>query len=169
MATEIIIRPYREEDLSEIERLGQQTVADGTVFPFQSLDGVKQYWFSGSIFVAVLGDKIVGSYVIKPVMADRMAHIVNAGYMVDEAVRGKQIGFRLAQHSIRQSAQRGFHGMQFNAVVSTNHGAIRLWKKLGFLQVGTIQDGFRRDDGFVDSTIWYRKISKADVDLDTSW
>ena len=33
--------------------------------------------------------------------------------------------------------------MQFNAVVSTNAGAIRLWQRCGFAIVGTVPGAFR--------------------------
>ena len=164
----IEIRPYRDDDLPAIERMGQQTVEDGTVFPFRNLNGVKEYWFAGAgkqIFVAAdlnNGQEVVGSYVIKPVMPDRMSHVANAGYMVDEKVRGQNVGKLLALHSIQQCAEFGYRGMQFNAVVATNHSAIHLWKKHGFVQVGSIPNGFERDDGFVDVTIWYRELSEKD-------
>jgi L-amino acid N-acyltransferase YncA len=159
----VAIRPYKDSDLPDIERMGQQTVDDGKVFPFRNLRGVKDYWFAGKIFVATLQDRVVGSYVIKPVMPDRMGHIANAGYMVDVGARGLKVGNALAVHSIQTCATLGYRGMQFNAVVSTNYSAIHLWKKNGFAQIGKIPDGFQRDDGYVDITIWYRAISEADV------
>ena len=115
--------------------------------------------------MATLQNKVVGSYVIKPVMPDRMGHIANAGYMVDTGARGLKVGNAIAVHSIQTCAKLGYRGMQFNAVVSTNYSAIHLWKKYGFAQVGVIPDAFQRDDGYVDITIWYRAISEADLSL----
>lgn len=186
------IRPYRDNDLPDVERMAMQTVYDGTVFPFRNLQGVKvslrreccapmlgsyspnlslcalkDYWFcaAGKIFVAVMDNKVIGTYVIKPVMPDRMSHVANAGYMIDESVRGRKVGNALAAHSIQTCAKLGYRGMQFNAVVATNHSAIHLWKKHGFVQVGTIPEGFERDDGFVDITIWYRTLTNAETDI----
>lgn len=168
MIDSIQIRPYKDRDLPEIERMGQQTVDDGKVFPFRNLQGVKDYWFAstGKIYVAVLDDKVIGSYIIKPVMPDRMSHVANAGYMVDECNRGNKIGCLLAKHSIETCIKLGYRGMQFNAVVATNHSAIHLWKRYGFVQVGSIPEGFERDDGFVDITIWYRALTnEAESDI----
>jgi ribosomal protein S18 acetylase RimI-like enzyme len=38
--------------------------------------------------------------------------------------------------------ERGFAGMQFNAVVSTNSNAIELYRTLGFVTIGTIPGAF---------------------------
>ena len=43
--------------------------------------------------------------------------------------------------------------MQFNAVVSTNEPALRLYKKLGFQQLGVIPGGFRMKDGTFEDII----------------
>ena len=54
----------------------------------------------------------------------------------------------------------GFRIMQFNAVVADNKGAISLYKKLGFKELGTIPGGFKMDDGtFVDIILFYFELS----------
>jgi hypothetical protein len=37
---------------------------------------------------------------------------------------------------------QGYLGIQFNAVVETNTGAVRLWQELGFEIVGTVPGAF---------------------------
>jgi ribosomal protein S18 acetylase RimI-like enzyme len=49
--------------------------------------------------------------------------------------------------------------MQFNAVVATNETALRLWRSLGFAEVGRIPDGFRHPRlGLVDLVVMYRRV-----------
>ncbi len=49
--------------------------------------------------------------------------------------------------------------MQYNLVVSTNDGAIRLWKKLGFDIVGTLPGAFRHPRmGFVDAFVMFKRV-----------
>ena len=49
--------------------------------------------------------------------------------------------------------------MQFNLVVSTNEGAVRLWKELGFAVIGTVPGGFKHaDHGYVDAYIMYQEL-----------
>jgi ribosomal protein S18 acetylase RimI-like enzyme len=49
--------------------------------------------------------------------------------------------------------------MQFNFVVSTNEGAMRLWQKHGFAVVGRIPNAFRHARlGLVDALVMYRAL-----------
>jgi hypothetical protein len=43
--------------------------------------------------------------------------------------------------------EHGFRAIQFNAVVESNVGAVRLWESLGFTIVGTVPGAFRRPSG----------------------
>ena len=53
----------------------------------------------------------------------------------------------------------GFWAMQFNLVVATNEGAVRLWKDLGFAVIGTVPGAFsHRDQGYVDALIMYQEL-----------
>jgi ribosomal protein S18 acetylase RimI-like enzyme len=50
--------------------------------------------------------------------------------------------------------------MQFNYVVSTNAPAVELYKKLGFVIVGTLPKAFRHKQlGLVDAYVMYRFLS----------
>ena len=58
----------------------------------------------------------------------------------------------LCEHSQREARQAGFRAMQFNLVVSTNEGAVRLWQRLGFDIVGTLPGAFQHPThGLVDA------------------
>lgn len=47
--------------------------------------------------------------------------------------------------------------MQFNLVVSTNEGAVRLWQALGFEIVGRLPRAFRHPaQGLVDALVMYK-------------
>ena len=41
------------------------------------------------------------------------------------------------------TAQQGYAGIQFNAVVETNAPAVHLWQDLGFEIIGTVPGAFR--------------------------
>ena len=56
-------------------------------------------------------------------------------------------------HCMEQAKALGFGILQFNAVVKSNLPALRLYKKLGFVQLGTIPGGFRRKDGMYEDII----------------
>ncbi|MES9827811.1 MAG: hypothetical protein ABW201_06090 [Candidatus Thiodiazotropha sp.] len=42
------------------------------------------------------------------------------------------------------AVELGFRAMQYNLVVSTNEGAIRLWIKLGFEVVGILRNAYKK-------------------------
>ena len=72
-------------------------------------------------------------------------------------MRGRGIAGAMCEHSLTQARQSGFTAMQFNFVVSTNEGAVRLWRKHGFEIVGTIPQAFRHPrSGLVDAYIMHR-------------
>ena len=88
-------------------------------------------------FVAVDGnDKISGSYFIKPNQIDLGNHIANCGYIVNPKYHGRGIGKLLCEHSIIYAKEKGYLGIQFNIVVSTNEKAVKLWQKFGFDIIG---------------------------------
>ena len=111
-------------------------------------------------FVAKEGEKILGSYYLKANAAGPSNHICNCGYMVSAAARGKGIATMLCEHSQNQGIALGFTAMQFNSVISSNSGAVRLWQKLGFEIIGTIPKAYRHPElGLVDSYIMHKFLS----------
>jgi L-amino acid N-acyltransferase YncA len=108
-------------------------------------------------FVAELNGQIVGTYFLKANQPGLGNHVCNCGYMVSSRARGKGIASAMCEHSQVQARERGFKAMQFNCVVSTNEGAIRLWQKLGFEMVGTLPKAFRyKDMRYVDAHVMYK-------------
>jgi L-amino acid N-acyltransferase YncA len=110
-------------------------------------------------FVALVDGSIVGTAVIKPNTTGLGDHVANGAWMVSAAARGRGIGRRFAEYAIDYARGLGFHGMQFNAVVASNHNAIALWKSLGFEIVGTVPDAFRHTTlGLTPVHIMYRRL-----------
>jgi L-amino acid N-acyltransferase YncA len=93
-------------------------------------------------WAAVVDGRILGWYGLQPNRRGLGDHVANAGYMVASAARGRGLGRALAEHSLDRARALGFQAMQFNAVVATNTAAVRLWRALGFIIVGTVPDAF---------------------------
>jgi GNAT superfamily N-acetyltransferase len=62
--------------------------------------------------------------------------------MVAADARGRGVGRRLAEYVLQWHRHQGFRAIQFNAVVETNTGAVRLWQSLGFSILGTVPEAF---------------------------
>ena len=75
------------------------------------------------------------------------AHVGTASFMVGAEARGKGVGRALAEYVVDWHRRSGFRAIQFNAVVETNTGAVRLWESLGFTVIGTVPEAFRRPSG----------------------
>ena len=112
-------------------------------------------------YSSVTGE-LLGAYLLKPNYEGRGSHVANATYMVGRRQRGQGIGRLLGEHSIAQARQSGYRAMQFNAVVSANTAAVRLWEELGFARIGTVPQGFRLPDGsYSDLYIMYRTLEEV--------
>ena len=147
----ITVREYRADDFSAMAEIWNDIVNEGEAFPQEhplSLNEAAEFFGSQSRpAVAESDGEIVGLYILHPNNVGRCSHIANASYAVSAAHRGLHIGEALVRDCIKSCAQLGFCILQFNAVVSTNLPALRLYEKLGFTKLGVIPCGFRRKDG----------------------
>ena len=137
--------------------------ADTYVFdPDTPKESLTRLWFADNMdtFVAVDNEgSILGTYFIKPNQIDLGNHIANCGYMVSPLHQGRGVGQQMCEHSIAFAREKGYVGIQFNIVVSTNIHAVKLWKKYGFEIIGTTPKGFRHKElGLVDTYIMFKQL-----------
>lgn len=158
----IQIREFAEGDVFEAAAIWNQVVEDGEAFPQTenlTADTGKEFFLSQS-YTGIAYDtdtgKIVGLYILHPNNIGRCGHICNASYAVSKDARGRGIGEKLVSHCIGKAGELKFRILQFNAVVKTNHAALALYKKLGFVQLGTIPKGFLKKNGkYEDIVLFY--------------
>lgn len=136
--------------------------ADTYVFdPNTPKTDLEKHWFAKYMqtFVYEEDGQILGTYIIKANQLDLGSHIANGSYMIHPEAQGKGIGKKLCEHSLEMAKASGFKAIQFNIVVSTNIGAVKLWQRFGFEIIGTIPNGFRHaQHGFVDTYIMYKAL-----------
>lgn len=122
----------------------------------------KQLWLEipRQTFVAEDKTGILGTYYIKTNQAGSGSHVCNCGYMVAATARGKGVATAMCLHSQQIARQLGYEAMQFNFVVATNSGAVRLWQKLGFAIVGRLPGAFKHPtQGKVDALVMYKWLT----------
>ncbi len=107
-------------------------------------------------------EDVLGFYILHPNNIGRCSHIANASYGVDKSARGCGVGKALVEDSLKRLSGLGFIAMQFNAVVSTNTVAVRLYEKLGFDRIGTVKNGFRLKSGELVDTYLFYKTANSD-------
>ncbi len=160
----IVISRAREEDFDQIWPIFHQVVKTGDTYVYRpniTKDEAKKAWMppTNYCYIAKCDNRIVGTYIIKANQPDLGSHIANASFMVDPNLHGKGIGKRLAKHALSEAKKLGFQAMQFNIVISTNVGAIKLWENFGFHIIGTIPKAFQhQEQGFVDAHIMYKEL-----------
>lgn len=149
------IREFKENDLSQMIGIWNQIVEQGDSFPQKEVLDFEsaKLFFSEQTFTGVFerDNQILGLYILHPNNIGRCNHIANASYAVLKGQRGNKIGEKLILHSKKIAVNKGFRILQFNAVTITNTGALHLYKKLGFSQLGVIPGGFlSKENKYVD-------------------
>jgi L-amino acid N-acyltransferase YncA len=161
----VIISTATDDDWPAIFAIFQQIVDAGETYAYPAgltSDAARDLWMEsppGQTVVARDGDTIVGSAKMGPNRPGRGAHVATASFMVDPDQQGRGVGRALGTYVIEWARAAGFHGMQFNAVVETNHGAVKLWQDLGFAIIGTVPDAFdHRRHGLVGLHVMYQRL-----------
>ncbi len=160
----MIIRKSVPQDEDSIWNILEPVIRSGETFPRprdMTREAALAYWLAPEkqTFVAEDEGEIVGTYYIRANQAGGGGHVCNCGYITSENARRRGIARRMCQHSLQEAPKSGFRAMQYNCVVSTNEGAIRLWKDLGFGIVGTLPGAFNHPSlGDVDAFVMYQKL-----------
>lgn len=147
------IRQLTEKEVIDAIAIWNMVVADGEAFPqTEELDEISgREFFAQQSYTGVALDEgsgeTVGMYILHPNNVGRCGHICNASYAVKKGKRGLGIGEALVRDSMKKGKELGFLILQFNAVVAENVSALALYRKLGFVRLGTIPGGFLKTDG----------------------
>lgn len=158
----LCIRRASAADWDSIWRIFRDIVSRGDTYaydPSTTEEDARRIWINPAVrtYVAEAGNRIVGTYILRPNQPGLGAHVANAGYMVATDAAGRGVGRTMCEHSMEEARAAGFTAMQFNFVVSTNQRAVALWEKLGFTIVGTLPRVFRhRELGLVDAYVMHR-------------
>ncbi len=163
----IVIRAAEPEDFEQIWPVLQLIARQGETYalpPDLSRSEAESWWMAqpNATLVAESEGQILGSYYIKTNHPGPGAHVCNCGYIVAPAARGRGLATMMCQDSQERAIGLGFIAMQFNFVASTNEGAIRLWRRLGFEEVGRLPKAFRHPRaGLVDALLMYKWLQSA--------
>ena len=165
MEMEIDIRTWQEQDLPAMIQIWNEVVEEGVAFPQEeslTLQTGNQFFTSQTLSAVAIHTtlrKVCGLYILHPNNTGRCGHICNASFAVSRKDRGLHIGEKLVKDCLVQAKRHGFGILQFNAVVASNVHARHLYERLGFVQLGTIPNGFRMKDGsFEDICPYYHTL-----------
>ena len=161
----LIIRRAVDSDFGAIWKIFHPIVAAGDTYPFApetNRSTAHDIWMQAPMAtdVAEVDARIVGTYYIKANMPGLGSHVCNAGYMVSTASHSQGVGRTMCAHSLVEARNLGFKAMQYNLVVSTNKGAIKLWEQMGFKKIGLLPRAFKHSKkGLVDAWVMYKWLA----------
>lgn len=156
------IREVTQEDVDQIWPIFHEIAAAGETYAYPrdiSREEALKLWIHTprKTYVIEKDGTILGTYYIKTNQDGPGSHVCNCGYMVSPAARGRGLATAMCTHSQKIARELGYKAMQFNFVASTNEGAIRLWKQLGFDTVGRLPNAFHHPSkGYVDALVMYK-------------
>ncbi len=159
-----MIRPATPDDFIQMLPIFREVVTGGDTYAFEtdtSNEDAYAYWFGKGVksFVYETQGHILGFYKIIANQRGPGNHIANASFMIASNARHQGLGKKLGQDCLRHAKEMGFRALQFNFVISSNEPAVRLWKSLGFREIGRIPQGFRHKIlGYVDALILFREL-----------
>ncbi|GAA4426342.1 GNAT family N-acetyltransferase [Georgenia halophila] len=114
----------------------------------------------GQTVVYEVDGEILASAKMGPNKPGRGSHVGTASFMVSSAARGRRVGRTLGEFVVDWHRANGYRAIQFNAVVETNIGAVRLWESLGFRIVGTVPEAFdSRTHGLVGLHVMHLQLA----------
>lgn len=161
--SKVSVRKYCDNDIDKLIEIWNEVVEDGMAFPQSEplTEESGREFFASQTFTgaAVCDGEIVGLYILHPNNVGRCSHQSNASFAVKKGLRGRGIGEALVSHALSQAKEEGYRLMIFNAVVSGNEPAMKLYEKLGFVKLGTVPGGFLSKDGsYIDTNLYYRVL-----------
>ncbi|WP_458790059.1 N-acetyltransferase family protein [Yoonia sp. MH D7] len=143
----MLIRPATPADAQGVWALLKPVFRAGDTYaidPDINRAAALNYWLDQTAATYVVEDAgdIIGSYYIKTNQQGGGAHVCNCGYIVGASARGQGAAAQMCIASQSQARALGYRAMQFNLVLESNVGAVRLWHRLGYETVSTIPKAF---------------------------
>jgi ribosomal protein S18 acetylase RimI-like enzyme len=164
MLSAMLIRPAGPHDRAAVWRIIAPVIRAGETYALDrdlTEEEALAYWLGSDreAFVVEENGTILGTYFIRPNQGGGGQHVCNCGYVTSTEARNRGVARQMCLHSIEYAKARGYRAMQFNFVVSTNQGAVRLWESLGFKVVGTLPLAFNHPKlGYVDALVMFQQL-----------
>ena len=142
------IRNYADSDWPSVWPIFREVVTAGETFPYDldwSSEQAQAVWVEsppGHTVVAYDGTRVLGTAKMGSNRPARGSHVSTASFMVAVEARGRGVGRALTEYALSWARERRYAAMQFNAVVASNHAAVKLYQAVGFRIIGTVPEAF---------------------------
>lgn len=162
------IRAYEEADWPRVWPIVREVVLAQETFPYDprmTADEARGLWTEAPPGLTVVATEdgvdgpVLGTAKMGPNHSGPGSHVSTASFMVATEARGRGVGTALCRYAVGWAREHGYAGMQFNAVVESNHRAVRLYERHGFRVLGTVPGAFAHPAlGRVGVHLMYRSL-----------
>ncbi|KAH3818458.1 uncharacterized protein LOC127882188 isoform X3 [Dreissena polymorpha] len=160
--TDVLLDSYRDEHEQKVYEILKHIVnVEGDSYPQEDMTNIEDfraYYLTLDVFVCLekTSKEVLGAFYIKPNFPGRCSHICNAGFIVKVSARGRGVGNFMAEMYLRLAKDLGYRASFFNLVFVTNEASVRLWRKLGFKEIGRVPNvGNLKGKGYTDALQFY--------------
>ena len=166
-----LIRPVRMEDADAIWELEREIVREGEYFiavsdEFDKKVEQQREWISRvmesereTVLVAEIDGEVVGVIGFSSPNRKRLTHTGSIMMMISKDHRSKGLGKVLLQELLAWAEQHPLIEKVSLGVLSTNHRAISLYKKMGFVEEGRKVKEFKMSENeYVDDVLMYKFV-----------
>ncbi|MCA1065700.1 GNAT family N-acetyltransferase [Rossellomorea sp. AcN35-11] len=171
MSEQYVIRRAVEEDAESLLDIQQSVISEGDYLitvseEFSNTPTQQRDWINNilenereTLLIAETDGKAVGWIVFHIQNRKRMTHTGSIGMMVRKQYRGRGIGTLLLQALIDWAKENPLIEKMSLGVFSTNHRALSLYKKMGFVEEGRKINEFKiADNEYVDDILMYQFV-----------
>lgn len=163
MLRAVDIREISETDWAQVWPIVRDVVEAAETFVYDPSMSSSQAWQTwveappGLTVVAIQEHRVVGTAKMGPNHGGPGSHVSTASFMVAADVRGRGVGTAMCRFALAWAKERGYAGMQFNAVAESNYRAVELYERQGFTVIGTVPGAFVHPTmGHVGLHVMYR-------------
>lgn len=114
---------------------------------------------TGFTLVAEVDGKVVGITDVQDKMPQlEQRHIGYVGIMVIEGYRSMGVGTALLTALIEKAKAQGRYELLVLSLLANNKHAYNLYRKMGFVEFGSLPNGIKRNGQYTNETYMYRKL-----------
>ncbi|SAM03157.1 hypothetical protein [Absidia glauca] len=168
------VDPSNKPLVSFLKGLCNTEINSGSTYPQEyELDdqGFADYFLAYDAFVLVKGDPIVPGQDYDMQDKGRSGHICNGGFFTSTVHRGFGAGVAMGESFPVLAAALGYQASVFNLVFENNIASVKIWRRLGYQEVGRIPKAGRLANSpgkLVDAIIFYKDFYESDQESASS-